>query len=482
LPFRKIPAAVWIVAPLAYLVYLFQLTAVGILGKDEPRYAAIGLEMARSGDWITPRLWGVPWFEKPALLYWMTAAAFRAGLGPELAPRLPVALSAIAFLVFYWWILRREFGCRAAWFATLILGTSGLWVGFSQSGVTDIPMTVCFSAAMLLALPWVEKRETRMLPLASALFGLAVLAKGLGPVVLALPLIRGRYLIDWLKPRVFAPFFAIVLPWYLLCYWRNGWPFIHDFFVVHTFGRFASEALAHGQPLWYYLPVLMAAMLPWTPLLGLLAARRNYGDARRQFLLGWFLFTLVFFSIMLNKLPGYILPAIPAAAALAGIALEEAKRARGWLAACALLLVVFPIVAQILPVALLSGLSRAPRPAFHPLWLAPAGVAVLAWVLESGGKRLAAVLTVAAGAALGITGLKASVLPELDRLASARGLWLQIGDRAGDVCLGNIKRDWVYGLNYYAGRALPACTDQEKPLQVASAPGDRVTVVQQHQQ
>src|SRR6266568_2899879 len=107
---------VWLVAALLiYFLYFFHLTAAGMLGPDEPRYAAIGREMARSGDWITPRLWGEPWFEKPALLYWMTGIAFRLGLGEDLAPRLPVTLTAILFLGFFWWIANREFGCRVAW-------------------------------------------------------------------------------------------------------------------------------------------------------------------------------------------------------------------------------------------------------------------------------------------------------------------------------------------------------------------------------
>src|SRR5206468_10954694 len=125
----------WLFAALLiYFLYFFHLTATGMLGPDEPRYAAIGREMANSGDWVTPRLWGEPWFEKPALLYWMTATGFRLGLGPETAPRLPVAILSIAFLAFYWWILDREFGYRAAWMATLILGTCVAWIGFSQAG------------------------------------------------------------------------------------------------------------------------------------------------------------------------------------------------------------------------------------------------------------------------------------------------------------------------------------------------------------
>src|SRR5690348_14622241 len=193
---RKIPRLVWPAAVLAYVVYFYGLGTAGMLGPDEPRYASIGREMARSGDWVTPRLWGHAWFEKPALLYWMTAAGFRAGLGPDLAPRLPVAFMAVAFLVFYWWMLRRLFGCTAAWFATLILGTSVEWVVFSQVGVTDLPLAATFSAAMLLALPWIVKGDDRLLPWAGAMLGLAVLAKGLVPLVLAAPLALGV----WRRP------------------------------------------------------------------------------------------------------------------------------------------------------------------------------------------------------------------------------------------------------------------------------------------
>src|ERR1700693_4693052 len=111
-PILWLAAAALLASPL----YFFRLSGTGLLGPDEPRYAAIGREMAHSGDWITPRLWGQPWFEKPALLYWMTGAAFRMGLGPDLAPRLPVAIMSVAFLAFFWWMLRREFGCATAWF------------------------------------------------------------------------------------------------------------------------------------------------------------------------------------------------------------------------------------------------------------------------------------------------------------------------------------------------------------------------------
>ena len=470
---RKIPRLVWLAVPLAYIVYFYGLTATGMLGPDEPRYAFISRAMAQSGDWITPRLWGAPWFEKPALLYWMEGAAFRLGLPDSLAPRLPVALLAVAFLVFYWWILNREFGCRPAWTAVLILGTSGLWIGYSQVGVTDIPLAAAFSAAMLLALPWVAKRDTRWLPASSALFGLAVLAKGLVPLPLAVPLLLGgRHVRDWLRPRVILPFLLVAGPWYALCYLRNGWPFIHELFVVHTFSRVTSGELMHVQPRWYYFPVLLAALLPWTPLLALGPARDTLRDRRSLFLLLWALCVFVLFSIALNKLPGYMLPAMPAFAALIALRLEDAPRARWLLAVCGVLTVAFPIAAQLLPPALLSGLSRAPRPHFEISWLAGIAAAVLAWELDRRRHRLAAVAAIAAAAGLGILQLKYAAGPRIDASVSARVLWQQVAAHRGQVCTGNVKRDWKYGLAYYAGEALPDCASDSRPWQVVPVPPD----------
>src|SRR5579872_203840 len=195
----------WLFAALViYFLYFFHLTAAGMLGPDEPRYASIGREMARSGDWITPRLWGEPWFEKPALFYWMSGIAFRLGLEGELAPRLPVAIFSVAYLAFFFWILRRDFGDRVAWFATAILATTAGWIGMSQAGTTDIPLAATFSAAVLLSLRWVQKGDRTELPYAAACLGLAVLAKGLVAPALFLPVLwfGRRRLLDVLHSRV----------------------------------------------------------------------------------------------------------------------------------------------------------------------------------------------------------------------------------------------------------------------------------------
>ncbi|HTQ54956.1 MAG TPA: glycosyltransferase family 39 protein [Bryobacteraceae bacterium] len=472
-PLARVPRAWWLALPLLAATYFTGLGASGLLGPDEPRYAAVGREMARSGDWITPRLWGRPWFEKPALLYWMIGGAFRLGLGEDLAPRLPVAVLSVGFLIFFQRMLNRQFGTRAAWYATAILGTSAVWVGYSFVGATDLPMSASFAAAMLLALDWLATGDRRRLPLAAALLGAAVLAKGLVPVVLSLPLVwcgrrRWRDLIRW---PVAGAFLAVALPWYLLCYLRNGAAFLWTFFWQQHFERFTTDVLAHPQPFWFYVPVLAAALLPWTPLLVLPARRGLYSDARRGFLLLWFLFGLVFFSLSRNKLPGYLLPLMPPAAILMGMALAEARGARWVLPSAALCLVTIPAALQIVPQALASGLSHAPLPTFRWTWLLPAVLALgIAW-LERRGRRTLALAAMATAIAITLAAAKYIGLPAIDRAYSARPLWREIAGRRGQVCIAEMHRSWRFGLNYYAVTPLPDCKDSPRPFQVVQTPG-----------
>jgi 4-amino-4-deoxy-L-arabinose transferase-like glycosyltransferase len=444
-----------------------------MLGPDESRYASIGREMARSGDWITPRLWGAPWFEKPALLYWMTGAAFRLGINEDLAPRVPVAILSVAFLVFFQCVLSREFGARAAWSAALMLGTSAAWLACGFIGTTDLPMAAAFSAAMLLSLDWIETGNPRRLPLSAALLGVAVLAKGLVPLVLALPLAwcgRRRFT-DLLRLPVAGAFLVVALPWYLLCCLRNGPVFPRTFFWEQHFERFTTPSLAHGQPFWFYAPVLAAALMPWTPALLLLARRALYRDARRRFLLLWLLFGLLFFSVSKNKLPGYLLPLAPPAAALMGISLAEARRTQWVLPAAALCLVAVPMALPVLPGALAAGLSRAPLPSFHWTWFLPAVLAAGIYWLERHGRRAAALVAMAVAVTAAVTALKAIGLPAIDRAYSARPLWRQIAVQRDRVCIASMHRTWRYGLNYYSVTPLPDCTQSPRPLQVWQEPG-----------
>src|SRR6202521_3453609 len=184
----------WLFVPLL-VVYLSGLGRVGFLGPDEPRYASIGREMARSGDWVTPRLDGSPWFEKPPLLYWMTGAGYRLRLSDEWAARLPLALASLAFLWFFERTLAREFSPRVALAATGILATSAGWVAYSFAAVTDLPMSAALGAATLIgvfgpsAIPTRARQTTVLGVWAGVFLGLAVLAKGFVPLVLIAPVL-----------------------------------------------------------------------------------------------------------------------------------------------------------------------------------------------------------------------------------------------------------------------------------------------------
>ncbi len=462
-----------------FLVYLWGLTAVGLLGPDEPRYAAIAREMAASGDWVTPRLWGEPWFEKPALLYWLAGLGFRAGLGEELAPRLPVVLASAAFLVFFLRRIGREFGRRAGWYSSAILATTAGWFAFSHLAVTDLLMSASYSAAMLLCLPWLHRQDRRWLPLAGALMGVSILAKGLVPLVLALPLLweGRRHARDLARPAMVAV--LVAAPWYASCAAANGPAFLKEFFWEHHFGRFATGELQHVQPFWFYVPVLLAGLLPWSPLLPLAFRRDVRSDVRLRFLALWVLFGFVFFSASTNKLPGYLLPLLPALAALMGQGLAGRRAAAASLVAAALLVVTAPIAAEVLPEAVREGLSRATPPAVPWLWLSAAAIlAVMVWRCEQTGRRdLALGMIGLVTAAVGLY-IKVVTFPVLDRTVSARTLWRQVAAYSGGTaCIEPVHRSVRYGLNYYSIAPLPDCAVEDLPVRIRQAPGQPAYVV-----
>jgi 4-amino-4-deoxy-L-arabinose transferase-like glycosyltransferase len=440
-----------------YATYFAGLNRVGLLGPDEPRYAAIGREMAESGDWITPRLWGEPWFEKPPLLYWMTALAFRAGLDQDAAPRFLVAVLSTSFLALYWHVLRRRAGTRVAWLATMVLATSAGWVAFGQIGATDMPLAVTLGAGMLLAFEGLETRSATALRWAGVAFGAAVLAKGLVGLALALPLVW----YGWRRWREFRiPVLlglAVAAPWYLSMTWRHGAVFLSDFFGKHHLARFGDAAIAHVQPWWFYVPVVLGGIFPWTPLLVLV--RRSTLMSRFGGFLGlWFGFGFLFFSAVTNKLPGYALPLLPALCGLLGMALNETKRAHLLLGVCVLLLSAVSAIAGVLPQALVDGLSRAvwgdvPLEYVAALFLAAAAVA---W-LDLRGRRVAAVAIMGSLTALAVLYLKLSIYPVLDRMVSARGLWRSHSGTIAGSCVEGLSRDDRYGLNYYTRTPLPDC-------------------------
>ena len=437
----------WLIFPLL-LLYVLHLGRVGFLGPDEPRYASIGREMARSGDWITPRLDGQPWFEKPPLTYWLTATGHLAGLPDEWAARLPEALISAAFLAFFYLTLAREFTPRTALGATAILATSAGWMAYSFAALTDLPMSAALGAAMLILL-----FDPRRAVAAGVLLGLSILGKGFVPVVLIAPLflvVHGKRMVTLASAAIVAG------PWFILCWLRNSEAFWDDFFWKQHVARFLTPSLEHVQPFWYYVPILLAGLFPWTPLAALLAQRRLYSDRRVLLLAAWVLYGLIFFSVARNKLPGYLLPLFPALAIVLADALDAAHFKAWWLAACALLLVGLPTVAGILPDALLVGLSRS-QVAFAPGGLIFVGAAGVVWWLAWKRKTEAALLSVALAAGIGAAYVKCNTFPALDRIVSVRSFWQAHQSEVSAGCSDEVSRTWQYGLNYYAGHQVPEC-------------------------
>ncbi len=452
----------------------------GLIGPDEPRYASIAREMAVSGDWVTPRLWGEPWFEKPALLYWIGAAATVLGLDDDRATRAPLALLSFLFLVYFHRRLREASDEVSADVATAVLATSAGWVAFSQAGVFDLPVAAAAGAALLELLPWVrDPSDKRRLPWFGAWLGVGLLAKGLVAPAIALvalaPLIvrRGLGFVarDLLRPRVLMPFIAVACPWYLLCYARNGSVFVTEFLWKHHVMRFVSPELQHVQPWWFYLPVALVALAPWTPLLAVRWERRRLREPMTSFLIAWGLGAIVLFSVAANKLPGYLLPALPAFAALIGLRHRDSPRA-AWYAAAGLLM-LFPVAESLLAPALADGLGDAwPPRGMRPAAIVAFGLlAAAAAVAVRVGRRRTAALALAAGATVGFILLKIRVFPDLDRVAGSRAVWRSIATEPDRVCLEkDVRRHVAYGLAYYNGGPLPACAEQPRPKRVKSHP------------
>jgi 4-amino-4-deoxy-L-arabinose transferase-like glycosyltransferase len=467
-----------LIAALAFL-YLTNLGSVGFLGPDEPRYASIGREMARSGDWVTPRLDGQPWFEKPPLLYWTTAIATRFGLRDEWAARLPVALIGLGFLLFFYRALAREFSERIAIYATAILGTSAGWASLSFAAVTDLPMAATLNAAVLIALFGPQTLGSRATGtsegrykaqgyLAGFLLGLAILAKAFVPLLLIAPVLlvaRRKRL------RILAACLLTAAPWHIWCYMRNGSAFWDVYFWQHQVGRFLSPSLEHVQPFWFPTPVLLAGLFPWTPLAIPILTRRTLNDPRVRFLLFFVLFGLLFFSASTNKLATYVLPLIPAMSVVMAVALDNLKFPSWWLAVCALLLAVIPMIAVVLPDALNSGVKRVEWQA-EASWalLIPIAAAIAAWSFgrtgpdnEPSSLRQWAPLVVAVGTVLSVVYLKWSAFPSLDRQVSVRTFWRENRQQVNIACQARIRRMHLYGLNYYAEHPLPECTSDARP-------------------
>ena len=412
-------AALWILAAVALAVGIDNLDRP-LANPDEGRYSEISREMVASGDWVTPRLNGIKYFEKPPLQYWGSAISLALFGNEEFAARLYVALCGLATVLVVAFTGMRLRSSDAGIASAIVLMSSPYFMALGGIVTLDMGLTLWTTAtlcAYLLAESSPDPRARRRWMIAAwAAVALAVLSKGL--VGLVFP--AAALFLQCLLRRDFSVlarlewgygivvFLGIAAPWFVAVSYRN--PEFAEFFFVHEhFTRFLTTAHRRSQPWWYFIPILFAGFLPW--MFALPAAVRSawrsegHGGGPRPLRLAiiFAAFVVVFFSASGSKLPAYILPAFPPLALVLGRYLLEAPTRR-------LALMMTPI----LPVAL--GLlyaawhmaDRAGDPWTRDLYLhsrpwAVAGAIVLAVVgvagpvLLWGARRWTAIVVVALG-------------------------------------------------------------------------------------
>ncbi|VXD22223.1 Glycosyl transferase family 39 [Planktothrix serta PCC 8927] len=345
---------------LSAIAFLSHLGDIGLIDKTEPMFVEAARQMHLTGDWITPYWNGVTRFDKPPLIYWLIVIAFQAVGVNEWGARLPSAIMAIASTFFVFYTLR-YFGVKrdnngsltssaitrqawiGAWWGMIMMALNPAWIAWGRTGVSDMLLASCLTISLLAFFLGYAQPRTRQQKGWYFTFycfaALAVLAKG--PIGIVFPiLIIGGFLIytrQWqsvlremqLLPGIFI-FLIIAVPWFILVTLANGQAYLDTFFGHHNFERFTNVVSNHPGPWFYYFPVILVALLPWSVYLPVAIYQIKFWkiqDWRSQdrsqhlglFALFWFVIIFGFFSASATKLPSYVLPCIPAGVILISI-------------------------------------------------------------------------------------------------------------------------------------------------------------------
>ncbi|MGC1104934.1 MAG: glycosyltransferase family 39 protein [Candidatus Acidiferrales bacterium] len=489
-PSYRLPAALLI--GIVLVICLFSgLSAIGLVGPDEPRYAWIAQHMAMTGDWLTPKLYGQPWFEKPVLYYWAAAVGFKFLHSSEYAARLPSAfaalVAAIAMAALGYW----RYGRRTARATLLIFPTSVGVIAFARAAGPDMLFSAALSLALLSAVSILEKRgafgidplgrirnDKLDLILLGVWLGLATLAKGPAALVLAggsvllwaIATNKLKIAVHMLHPLAVLFFVVVALPWYVLCARANS-GFLHVFIVQHNFQRYLTPVFQHRQPFWFFGPIILLGLLPWSALLvgAAFDARRIFRDGSWRaspgfFIACWAIFPAIFFSFSQSKLPEYILPVFPPLAVLLAhsfvCAIDHAPRKAQWMG------VATGTMWVVLGVAGAVGFHRLPAyaPFNHQEVIHLAVASLLIGIIAGVAIELMSLwrklwLVIAFTALVSVCVVVAAnlrVLPQLDPLLSARPLAREIratiAPPADIYSAGDINRTCDYGLRFYLDR------------------------------
>ena len=407
-------------------LYFFRLGSHPLSNPDEGRNAEIAREMLASGDWITPRLNGVNYFEKPPLVYWATALSEKLFGLNEWAVRAVPALFALGGVLLTYGAARRLHGREAGVIAAIVLGTSLLWFALGHIPILDMAVSVFMAAALFCFLLGVQEapgaRRRWLFHGLYASMALATLAKGLIGF-----LVTGAVMLLWLLvfnqwkrlrplhlPTGAILFLAIAAPWHVLAALHNE-TWAPRYFVYEHFERFLTPAASRPGPWHYFGWIVIAGLIPWTGFLwpAVRDALRG-GWARRQenapawFLVTWAAFVLFFFSISKSKLPPYILPIFPALAVLIGAWLARVLEERA-VPRLRVGLGVFSFLGGLLAVAVVAVVLRPAVVKLDPavaVALRPAALAMAAALI--GGGILAPWLAKTRGVRAGLIGVTAT--------------------------------------------------------------------------
>ena len=407
--------------------YFYGLGAVPLLGPDEPRYAQVAREMFARGDWVTPTLGGHTWFEKPALLYWLMEVAYGLFGVSEFAARVGSALSGVLTVLLAGWAARRaEFesreDLRGFGFACAAVAASTLGlIVFARATSFDTLLTTTVTGALVcFYCSEVERGAGRRTWLVGfyLFVGASLLAKGLVGVVIPGAVLVGYYVLRRRWPGLsrlgvmWGTLLALMLAgvWYGPVIARHGQAFVDEFFVQHHFARYVSNKYHHPQPFWFYLPVTLGLALPWTAFLvvgiasalGTNARAEDAASKLRVLALAWLVVPVLFFSASGSKLPGYVLPALPGAALLAGDGLHRYLRGSGGTLAMrltglfALLAFGAGLALLVFQVGEFGAALRGLSPVYVAALLLPSGLTAFITLFAPGKRELCAVSVVGA--------------------------------------------------------------------------------------
>jgi 4-amino-4-deoxy-L-arabinose transferase-like glycosyltransferase len=509
-------AALFLALTIFFLAYgltpLFGGDGLGLVGADEPRYAQIAHEMLNRFEsahtlkdhlsaCVTPYLYGHPWLEKPALYYWRAMFVFRDFGVHDWTARVPAATFAFIMVVLIYLHMRR-FRPGGHLDAALITAACAAIIGFSRSASTDMQMAAPLAIGLLGWYAWYETDSKFWLFDIYFFTGVATLAKGPVAPFLAIVIVAAFAFLrrDWsiLRRSFWWPgallYLAMVLPWFIAVQHQNP-TFFREFFLQHNLERFATNRYEHQQPFWYYLVVVLLALMPWTVIAvralidGIHTTwcewrvRRSSlckpcagqpGDAFPEFLVLWALIPIVFFSCSQSKLPGYILPSIPPITILTGDFIFRRRKAgiQLWvLVSHAVLCAVMTLFALLLPWFVAHGAQMPPLHALVIALLASIGAALLIIVVVKGfgvvRLRLVTICVLmvlvlflyGVGPFFGVPAIAQTkrVIHVLDRSYSARPLAERLVTFAPiDETVGvfRVRRDVEYGLSFYRNRAV----------------------------